>query len=138
VRPSRGGRRGLLYTHDGPLRIAARAWERSEEPLDGACACEVCRTHSRAYLRHLFAVGDHTATSLGTLHNVSFFVTLLREARGAILDGTFDTFHADFLRRYRAGERAWRDVHDEDPHGARGSRLAREEREARRPRPRGS
>jgi queuine tRNA-ribosyltransferase len=132
VLPTRGGRRGHLYTHDGPLRIASRRFEGSEEPLDDACGCETCRTHSRAYLRHLFAVGEHSATTLGTLHNVTFFVELLCRARAAIRAGSFAAFRSDFLARYEAGERRWQAEHEADPEGAAGSRRARAERADRR------
>ena len=132
VLPTRMGRRGHLFTADGVVRIASKTFERSEEPLDPECACEVCSTHSRAYLRHLFSVGEHSAVTLGTLHNVHFVVTLVRRAREALLAGGFDAFHRAFTERYDAGERAWQARIDADPHGRTGSREARAEREARR------
>lgn len=132
VLPTRMGRRGHLFTQAGVVRIASKLFERSEEPLDEACACEVCTTHSRAYLRHLFAVGEHSAVTLGTLHNVHFVVTLVRRAREALLEGRFDAFRRGFTERYEAGERAWQERIDADPHGREGSRRARAERDARR------
>jgi queuine tRNA-ribosyltransferase len=127
VLPTRNGRRGFLFTHDGVLRIGAREHRRDDTPVDAACPCEVCRTHARGYLRHLFQVGDHTAVTLGTLHNVAFIVDLVRRARAAILEGTFETFRDAFTRRWRAGEEAWREAHEADPHAARRSRAARRE-----------
>jgi queuine tRNA-ribosyltransferase len=132
VLPTRMGRRGHLFTADGVVRIASKAFERSEEPLDAECACEVCTTHGRAYLRHLFAVGEHSAVTLGTLHNVHFVVTLVRRARAALLAGGFDAFRLAFTARYEAGERAWQARIDADPQGREGSRRARAERDARR------
>jgi queuine tRNA-ribosyltransferase len=133
VLPTRNGRRGYLFTPDGVVRITNRAHERSEEPLDASCRCEGCRTHSRAYLRHLFAVNEHVATTLGTLHNVTFLVDLLRRARAEVLAGTFDAWRRAFAARYEAGERAWREAHADDPEGAEGSREARDRQaEARR------
>ncbi|MDJ0973548.1 MAG: tRNA guanosine(34) transglycosylase Tgt [Planctomycetota bacterium] len=124
VLPTRNGRRGFLYTHDGVLRIGARAHEDDQGPVDAECACEVCATYTRAYLRHLFKTGEHLAVTLGSLHNVHFLVTLLKRARAAIQDGTFETWHATFSARYAAGEAAWRKAHAEDPHAARRSREA--------------
>jgi queuine tRNA-ribosyltransferase len=133
VLPTRGGRRGFLYTSRGPVRIGGREHERSEAPLDPACTCEVCRTFSRAYLRHLFQVKEHAAVTLGTLHNVTYMVELMRTARASILDGTFETLREETLRRYAEAERSFGERRARDPDGAEGSRQARREREARRP-----
>ena len=132
VLPTRNGRRGHLFTADGVVRIEQKVHELSEAPLDADCPCEVCRTHSRAYLRHLFATDEHSATTLGALHNVSFLVDLLRRAREHILGGDFEAWRAGFLARYEAGERAWQTAHALDPEGAQGSRNARLERERKR------
>jgi queuine tRNA-ribosyltransferase len=132
VLPTRNGRRGFLFTHDGVLRIGARIHQEDARPVDAACRCEVCRTHSRGYLRHLFQVGDHTAVTLGTLHNVTFLVDLVRRARQAILDGAFPAFRETFGARWTAGEEAWQKAHDADPHAAARSRAARAEQERRR------
>lgn len=132
VLPTRMGRRGHLFTRDGVVRITSKAFERSDEPLDAECNCEVCTTHHRAYLRHLFAVAEHSAVTLGTLHNVHFVVSLIRRAREALLAGSFDAFHREFTERWTAGEASWQARIDADPHGREGSRRARAERDARR------
>lgn len=130
VLPTRNGRRGHLYTADGPLRVAAREYERDPAPVDASCTCEVCRTYSRAYLRHLFKTGEHLAVTLGSLHNVHFLVQLVREARERILDGSFAGWHEAFAVRYRAGVAAWQRRHAEDPHAAQRSREARRARDS--------
>lgn len=132
VLPTRNGRRGYLFTPDGPVRIDAKAFERDERPLDATCPCEACTRHSRAYLRHLFATGEHSATTLGALHNVGFLVRLLRQARAEIRSGRFDAWRAAVLARYAQGEQAWEAAHALDPEGALGSRRAREEQRSRR------
>jgi queuine tRNA-ribosyltransferase len=132
VLPTRNGRRAYLYTADGPVRITGREHERSEEPLDAACRCEVCRTHSRGYLRHLFAVDEQVAVTLGALHNVTFFVDLLSRARQAIQEGRFAAFRDAFAARYGAGESSWRAQRAADPDGREGSRREREARAERR------
>ncbi len=131
VLPTRLGRRGHLFTRDGVVRIAATDHQESEAPLDDACPCEVCRRCSRAWLRHLFAVGEHTATTLGTLHNVTFYVDLVRRARAAVEAGTFEAFANAFCTRYQAGEDRWRARVAADPDGVLGSREARDAQAAR-------
>ncbi len=131
VLPTRNGRRGFLFTHDGVLRIGARRYFEDERPVDAACRCLVCKTHSRAYLRHLFQVGDHTAVTLGSLHNVTFLVDLVAKARETILDGTFPQWHAGLTERWTRGEAAWQREHADDPHAAKRSQAARAAQEKR-------
>ncbi len=129
---TRNGRRGHLFTRDGVVRIGRREHERDEAPLDAECPCEACRTHSRAYLRHLFAVGEHAAAVLGSLHNTAFLVGWVRALRRACLAGTFAATSAAMAARYREGESRSTAAHAEDPEGRIGSRRAHEARQARR------
>ena len=131
VLPTRNGRRGYLFTADGPLRIAARRHEADEEPVDAACGCEVCASYSRAYLRHLFRTKEHVAFTLGSLHNVTWLVGLVRRAREEILSGTFGAFADGFRTRYAAGVRAFEAAHARDPQAARRSAAAAAEDGAR-------
>ncbi len=126
VLPTRLGRRGHLYTRDGVIRITHRRYADSDERLDASCRCETCTTTTRAYLRHLFSVNEHSATTYGALHNVTFYVDLMRDARQAILEKRYEAFREAFHARWSAGEAAWRDARASDPHGAEGSRRARE------------
>ena len=132
VLPTRLGRRGHLYTRDGVVRITHRRWARSDEPLDASCRCETCRTTSRSYLRHLFHVNEHSATTYGALHNLTFYVDLMRDARQAILEKRYGAFRDAFHARWRQGQSAWQEALAKDPHGAEGSRRARERQRARR------
>jgi queuine tRNA-ribosyltransferase len=132
VVPSRNGRRGHLFTRDGVVRIGRKEHERDEGPLDPECRCEACRRHSRAYLRHLFSVGEHTAVVLGTLHNVTFLVDWVRALRRSLLAGTFARDARAMAERYRAGEERSAAVLALDPEGREGSRKAEEARRARR------
>ena len=132
VLPTRLGRRGHLYTRDGIVRITHRHFAESDEALDPACRCETCATTTRAYLRHLFTVGEHSATTYGAVHNVTFYVDLMRDARQAILEKRYGAFRRAFHARWEAGESAWREARARDPHGAEGSRRARERQRARR------
>ena len=132
VLPTRNGRRGHLFTRDGVVRIGRREHEAQEAPLDPECPCEACRRHSRAYLHHLFAVGEHSATVLGSLHDLTFLVQWVATLRSAVLEGTFEAASSAMATRYRAGEERSKGARAEDPEGARGSRDAAKERRARR------
>ncbi|MEO7371874.1 MAG: tRNA-guanine transglycosylase, partial [Ilumatobacteraceae bacterium] len=69
----------------------------SDEPLDRECPCEVCARHSRAYIRHLFQVGEATAPRLVSMHNIGWTLHLMARTRAAIEAGTFDSLRQDVL-----------------------------------------
>ena len=69
-------------------------------PLDPECACPTCRSHSRAYLRHLYMAGEMSAAALNTVHNLHFYLDTMREIRKAIEFGRFDEFKREFLDSY--------------------------------------
>jgi len=100
VLPTRNARNGLAYTSTGPLNIRNAAHARDPRPLDSDCACEACVTFSRAYLRHLHQAGEILAHRMLTLHNVTFYQTLMREARAAIERRAFEAFAPAFEARY--------------------------------------
>ena len=101
VLPTRNARNGMAFTSDGPLNIRNAEHARSGAPLDPRCSCEACARFTRAYLRHLHQAGEILAHRMLTLHNVTFYQTLMREAREAIDRGAFDAFGGEFRRRYR-------------------------------------
>jgi queuine tRNA-ribosyltransferase len=100
VMPTRNARNGQAFTPDGPLNIGNARFTRDGTPLDSACPCEACRRFSRAYLRHLFAARELLAYRLLTLHNLTFYLGLVREMREAIARGGFGSFRSRFLERY--------------------------------------
>jgi queuine tRNA-ribosyltransferase len=100
VMPTRNARNGQAFTPDGPLNISNSRFTRDGTPLDSACPCEACQGFSRAYLRHLFAARELLAYRLLTLHNLTFYLGLMREMREAIARGGFSSFRARFLERY--------------------------------------
>jgi queuine tRNA-ribosyltransferase len=97
VMQTRIGRHGTALTSAGKLHIKNAKHARSDEPLDAGCTCDVCRRHSRGYIRHLFQVGEPTASRLVSLHNVSWTLQLMERMRTAIRNGTFDSFRAHML-----------------------------------------
>jgi queuine tRNA-ribosyltransferase len=97
VMQTRLGRHGTAFTAGGRLSVKAARHALEDEPVDAACACPVCARHSRGYLRHLFAVGEPTASRLLSIHNVSWTLQLMARMRAAIGDGTFGALRAEVL-----------------------------------------
>jgi queuine tRNA-ribosyltransferase len=81
VLPTRNARNGSLFTSRGRILIKNAAYAEDEGPLDPECDCLTCRRYSRAYLRHLFLAGEHLSAVLNTLHNVSFYLDMMRKIR---------------------------------------------------------
>ncbi|MCZ6760619.1 MAG: tRNA guanosine(34) transglycosylase Tgt [Gemmatimonadetes bacterium] len=101
VAPTRNGRNGQAYTSDGPLNIKNAPFKNDPEPLEGDCDCETCTTFSRGYLRHLFIAQELLALRALSLHNVRFLVRLGEQARGKVMEGTFELWCKNWLARYR-------------------------------------
>jgi queuine tRNA-ribosyltransferase len=97
VMQTRLGRHGTALTSTGKLHVKNARHGRSDEPIDTACACEVCARHTRGYIRHLFQVGEPTASRLLSLHNVSWTLQLMASMRTAIEAGTFAALRAQVL-----------------------------------------
>jgi queuine tRNA-ribosyltransferase len=96
VMPTRHGRTGWLFTSFGRVLIKNAQYARDASPVDPACACPVCRTYSRAYLRHLFLAKEMLGVRLNTLHNLHYILTLMAELREAIHGGSFSEFRDRF------------------------------------------
>jgi queuine tRNA-ribosyltransferase len=92
VLPSRNARNGYLFTSAGKVVIKHARYIEDEGPLDPACGCYTCQTFSRAYLRHLFQASEILFATLGTLHNLHYFLDIMRRMREAILLGKFPEF----------------------------------------------
>jgi len=102
VLPTRCARNGLLFTSQGRLNLRNAVHARDEQPPDPECACYTCRTHSRAYVRHLFAADELLALRLATLHNLHHYLELMRRARAAIEADSFSAY-AEQVRRREGG-----------------------------------
>jgi queuine tRNA-ribosyltransferase len=94
VLPTRYARHGTILTDQGRLSLRNAEHERTAGPLDPTCTCPVCARWSTAYLRHLLRVQEPTALRLLTIHNVHWCLELMRRARRAIAEGTFDALRA--------------------------------------------
>jgi len=102
--PTRFARNGSLFTWDGRINIKNARFTDDEGPIDEACSCYTCRTFSKAYLRHLLVSHELTSFYLNTIHNVYFYMELMKKIRHAITTGKFDKFYHDFKTRYEGGE----------------------------------
>ncbi len=100
VAPTRMGRNGTAFTSTGRVNVKRAEWREDPAPIDQECDCTACTRFSRAYLRHLFVSDEILGLRLLSLHNVHFLVALMRRARRAILDGTFQGWRSDWLARY--------------------------------------
>lgn len=92
VLPTRNARNGTLYTSLGKINIRRREFAEDESPLDPECSCYTCRGFSRAYLRHLYTSSELLALRLNSLHNLTYFLNLVKQAREAILTHSFNEF----------------------------------------------
>ena len=96
VMPSRNGRHGKLFTWEGTVNIMNEKYITDDRPISESCSCPVCRSHSRAYLRHLFKADEVLSLRLAVLHNLWFYNELMAKIREALDNGTF----ADFREKY--------------------------------------
>ena len=102
VMPTRNARNGWLFTRFGDLKIKNSRYKDDEKPLDESCECYACRNFSRAYLFHLHRAGEILGARLNTIHNLHYYLQLMREMRAAIDADRFQAFvvqfHADRAR----------------------------------------
>ena len=104
VLPTRLGRNGALFIGDGRVNITNAHFAQQDAPVDDECDAICCREFSAAYLHHLFRNTEMLGYRLATIHNIRYLVRLMDRMRGAIREGDFDDFAADFLGRYRAAD----------------------------------
>jgi queuine tRNA-ribosyltransferase len=103
VAPTRYGRNGTAFTSTGKMTVRNAPYTEDFSPLDQACSCYTCKNFSRAYLRHLFNTGEILGLRLVSLHNVYFYLDMMRNIRLAISEGRFEVFKKDFLNKYNSG-----------------------------------
>jgi len=102
VLPTRNARTGTLFTSQGKLNIKRAEFKEDDGPLDPHCSCPTCTTFSRAYLRHLYMARELLAYRLNTIHNIHFYLTMMREVRQAILEGRFAAVKARYEAMFRS------------------------------------
>ena len=84
VLPTRAARHGLLFTSEGRVNIKGKRYAEDQGPPDPACDCMVCRRYSRAYLRHLMQAGEALSGTLNTIHNLAYYLGLMKRVRASL------------------------------------------------------
>jgi queuine tRNA-ribosyltransferase len=104
VLPTRLARNGTAFASSGTLNLKNAAFARDKNPIEQDCACQACQEYARGYIRHLIKAEEILGLRLITLHNLHFYLELMRQARNTIEKGTFDQFRKDFVGNYKTRE----------------------------------
>lgn len=97
VMPTRNARNGWLFTRFGDVKIKNAKYKDDIRPLDETCSCYTCKNFSRAYLHHLFKIGEMLGSRLNTIHNIHYYLELMGGIRTAIRAGKFTDFEQKFV-----------------------------------------
>lgn len=97
VLPTRNARNGWLYTSTGVVKIRNAKYEMDIRPIDECCRCSTCKQFSRSYIKHLLKTNEILGARLATVHNLHFFLNLMRQMRDAIDKGEFSEFRGNFF-----------------------------------------
>jgi queuine tRNA-ribosyltransferase len=101
VMPTRNGRNAMLFTTQGVMNIKNKKWANDFSPIDEHLPCEISQYYSKAYLRHLFVAGEYLALQLASIHNLSFYLWLVNEARQHILSKNFNSWKNEMIERLK-------------------------------------
>lgn len=102
VLPTRNARNGQFLTSHGPMNIKNARFTADQSAPDKECECRVCKRYSRAYIRHLYTVGEYLAGQLISFHNIHFYLKMVKEARIAIVEGKFEEYYQGFKTKYES------------------------------------
>ena len=102
VMPTRNARNGTLFTSFGKINIKSARFATDRTPIDPECNCYACQNYSRAYLSHLYRAGELTFFRLASLHNLHYYLNLMKQMREAIKDGKFAEFRREFYAKRQA------------------------------------
>ena len=103
VMPTRNGRNGMMFTSEGTINIKNKKWQNDFSPLDSLGHSYVDNDYSKAYVRHLFNVNEMLGKQIVSLHNLNFYLWLIREARKHILDGSFYSWKQKMVKNMHQG-----------------------------------
>ena len=103
VIPSRNGRTGSVMTAKGDLNVKNARFRDEPNPPDADCGCYTCRNYSMAYIRHMFMCNEILGARLATIHNLHFYLNLIREVRSAIAEDRFLEFKKAFINERQGG-----------------------------------
>ena len=99
VMPTRNGRNGMLFTRNGIMNMKNKKWANDFSPIDPESDCFVDQQYTKAYLRHLFVADELLAMQIASVHNLAFYLWLVKEARRQIIAGTFATWKEVMVKR---------------------------------------
>jgi len=99
VMPTRNARNGTLFTSFGRINIRKACFKEDEKPIDDKCNCYTCQNYSRAYLNHLYKSKEMIYFRLGSIHNLYYYLNLMKECREAILNDNWIQFKKDFYTK---------------------------------------
>ncbi|WP_298057372.1 tRNA guanosine(34) transglycosylase Tgt [uncultured Campylobacter sp.] len=99
VMPTRNARNGTLFTSFGKINIKSARFATDRAPIDPECDCYACQNYSRAYLSHLYRAGELTFFRLASLHNLHYYLNLMKQMREAIMAGEFEKFRRNFYAK---------------------------------------
>lgn len=102
VLPTRNARNGQVLTSCGPMNIKNSRFLEDENPLDKSCSCKVCQRYTRAYIRHLYTVGEYLAGQMISYHNLYFYLDMVKKARLAIVEDRFEEYYLGFKDKYES------------------------------------
>ena len=112
VIPTRYARSATLFTRRGRIRLTNKNYRRDFFPIDPSCSCYACRNFTRAYIHHLFNANEVLSAILASIHNVTFYLTMMTEIRESIEQGRFMAYKQEFLAGYTGNVSAKRGKHE--------------------------
>lgn len=99
VMPTRNARNGQLFTSSGKVNIKNAKYLEDTSPLDPECSCETCTHYTKAYLRHLFVCKELLSARLNTIHNLTYYIRLMKQMRAAIMEDRLDEWTSQFYAK---------------------------------------
>jgi len=99
VMPTRNARNGTLFTTFGRINIKNAKFKEDKNPIDNECNCYCCKNFSSAYLHHLYKTGEMTYFRLASIHNLYYYINLMKKSREAILNDKWEEFKKEFYRK---------------------------------------
>jgi queuine tRNA-ribosyltransferase len=97
VMPTRNGRNAMLFTTNGVINIDNKKWKNDFSPLDDGLDCELSHYYNKAYLRHLFKAQEILGLTIASIHNLAFYLWLVRQAREKIIEGNFTSWKNEMI-----------------------------------------
>jgi len=105
VLPTRLARHQSAFTPTGRINLMNAGFARDKMPIDDTCNCYACQNFTRAYIRHLVVAKEMLASTLISIHNITFLINLMKNIRQAVMAGNFEQFASSFLQSYKTNRK---------------------------------